>query len=75
MRSVERGPQPTGDDGHPVSFAEYGHAKLPLVDRIGEYCSTCDKAPAIRAVEQASTSTIQFAATSSTARSSSHRGD
>ena len=42
MRSVNRGPWPTGDDD-PVSFAEYGRAKLPLVERIGEYCSYCER--------------------------------
>ena len=43
MRSVDRGPWPAGDDGDRVSFPKYGHAKLPLIERIGEYCSYCER--------------------------------
>ena len=43
MRSVERGPWPTGNDGRRIEFPEYGHAKLPLIKRIGEYCSYCER--------------------------------
>ena len=43
MRSVDRGEWPTGDDGGRIPFPEYGHAKLPLVGRIGEYCSYCER--------------------------------
>ncbi len=43
MRSVNRGPRPTGNDGHPISFLEYGDAKAPLIQRIGEYCSYCER--------------------------------
>ena len=43
MRSVDRGPWPTGNDGRRVPFAEYGHAKIPLTERIGEYCSYCER--------------------------------
>ena len=43
MRSVDRGPWPIGNDGHPISFARYGQAKIPLIERIGEYCSYCER--------------------------------
>ena len=43
MRSVDRGPWPTGNDGRRISFAAYGHAKIPLTERIGEYCSYCER--------------------------------
>ena len=43
MRSIDRGPRPTGNDGHPIAFAQYGQAKIPLVERIGEYCSYCER--------------------------------
>lgn len=43
MRSVDRGPWPTGHDGFRISFPEYGHAKIPLSERIGEYCSYCER--------------------------------
>ena len=43
MRSVERGAWPTGNDDRPVVFPQYRHAKGPLVERIGEYCSYCER--------------------------------
>lgn len=43
MRSVNRGPRPTGNDGHPISFRKYGDAKDHLIQRIGEYCSYCER--------------------------------
>lgn len=43
MRSVDRGAWPTGDDGGRIPFPEYGHAKLPLIERLGEYCSYCER--------------------------------
>ena len=43
MRSVERGPWPIGNDGHRIPIREYGHAKVPLIERIGEYCSYCER--------------------------------
>ena len=43
MRSVDRGPWPTGNDGCRISFPRYGHAKIPLTERIGEYCSYCER--------------------------------
>ena len=43
MRSVERGRWPTEPDGHRIPFSEYGHAKGPLIERIGEYCSYCER--------------------------------
>ena len=43
MRSVNRGPWPTDDNGDRIPFPEYGHAKGPLIERIGEYCSYCER--------------------------------
>ena len=43
MRSVDRGPWPNGNDGRPIPFPEYGHAKGPLIARIGEFCSYCER--------------------------------
>lgn len=43
MRSVNRGPWPTGNDGRPISFREYGDAKDHLTKRLGEYCSYCER--------------------------------
>ena len=43
MRSVERGRWPTERDGRRIPFPEYGHAKGPLMERIGEYCSYCER--------------------------------
>ena len=43
MRSVNRGPWPVGDDGRRISFANYSHAREPLIDRLGEYCSYCER--------------------------------
>ena len=43
MRSVDRGPWPVGDDGRRVSFADYRHARAPLIERLGEYCSYCER--------------------------------
>ena len=43
MRSVDRGLWPTGDDGGRIPFPEYRHAKLPLIERIGEYCCYCER--------------------------------
>lgn len=43
MRSVERGSWPTESDGRRKSFSQYGHAKGPLIQRIGEYCSYCER--------------------------------
>ena len=43
MRSIDRGPWPTGNDDRRISFMKYGQAKLPLIERIGEYCSYCER--------------------------------
>lgn len=43
MRSINRGPWPTGKDGLRIEFSNYRHAKLPLTERIGEYCSYCER--------------------------------
>ena len=63
---------PLGQRGQvPVWIAQFGRDRL--VSRLARV--RCDKAPAIRAVEQASTCEIRCAATPATARSSSRRGD
>ena len=43
MRSVQRGPRPTGNDGSRISFRQYRQAKDHLIERIGEYCSYCER--------------------------------
>ncbi len=43
MRSVERGPRPTGSDGRRKSFSDYRRARIPLIERTGEYCSYCER--------------------------------
>ena len=43
MRSVDRGPWPNENDGRRTSFSKYGRAKGPLIERIGEYCSYCER--------------------------------
>ena len=44
MRPVQRGEIPTDDDGNEVAFSDYKHARDPLIDRIGDYCSYCEVA-------------------------------
>ena len=51
MRSVNRGPWPTGNDGCPISFPEYSYAKDHLTKRIGEYCSYCERKLSVPHVE------------------------
>lgn len=43
MRSVERGPWPTENGDRRMIFSEYGYAKGPLIERIGQYCSYCER--------------------------------
>lgn len=43
MRSVQRGPWPTRNDRSQISFPEYKHTKSHLIERIGEYCSYCER--------------------------------
>lgn len=43
MRSINRGPWPTGNDGFRIPFPNYRRAKTPLTERIGEYCSYCER--------------------------------
>ena len=43
MRSICRGPWPVGDDGNRQSFHRYQTARIPLIERIGEYCSYCER--------------------------------
>ncbi len=43
MRSINRGPWPTENNGRRVSFSNYRHAKVKLFKRIGDYCSYCER--------------------------------
>ncbi|SAY39098.1 HNH endonuclease [Candidatus Synechococcus spongiarum] len=43
MRSVQRGEWPTGNNGSRISFQPYQKAKDHLIERIGEYCSYCER--------------------------------
>ena len=43
MRAICRGPWPAGEDDHPLSFDPYTKARIPLIGRIGEYCSYCER--------------------------------
>lgn len=43
MRSVDRGERPKDNDGVDVVFKEYAWARRYLIDRIGEYCSYCER--------------------------------
>ena len=43
MRSVNRGEWPTEEDGQRITFPAYGNAKIPLIQRIGEYCNYCER--------------------------------
>lgn len=44
MRPVFRGDVPQDANNQPVVFSEYGHARDPLIDRIGDYCCYCETA-------------------------------
>lgn len=43
MRPITRGDVPTGSPGTPKTYAAYGDARPDLVERIGEYCSYCER--------------------------------
>jgi len=43
MRSVDRGAQPLSADGSPVAFAQYQDAAPYLKERLGRYCSFCER--------------------------------
>ena len=43
MRRICRGPWPTGEDGEPLSFDPYTKARIPLIKKVGEYCSYCER--------------------------------
>jgi uncharacterized protein (TIGR02646 family) len=43
MRPVERGPWPVDDAGNEKQFHPYTTAKADLLDRLGEYCSYCER--------------------------------
>jgi len=43
MRPVDRGPVPNDDKGNPRTFAQYEQAKWHLRDRLGQFCSYCER--------------------------------
>lgn len=43
MRSINRGPWPIDGNGSKISNSDYRHARVPLNERIGEYCSYCER--------------------------------
>ena len=43
MRPVDRGPWPPDDEGEPRKFHPYRKAKADLLDRLGGYCSYCER--------------------------------
>jgi uncharacterized protein (TIGR02646 family) len=43
MRAVGKGPHPAGEDGKPITFQAYGDAAPHLKDRIGRWCSFCER--------------------------------
>ena len=43
MRRVDRGPHPLDDGNGPKRFHPYNKAKSDLLERIGEYCSYCER--------------------------------
>ncbi len=43
MRRVDRGPHPLDDGNGPKRFHPYNKAKSDLLERIGEYCSFCER--------------------------------
>lgn len=52
MRPVVRGDHPVDDDGNKMAIKENRDAKGPLIDRLDEYCSYCERLiPASLAVE------------------------
>jgi len=52
VRCVEKGAWPTGNDGNPVSLQPYQLAAPHLKERIGRYCSFCERfVPVSLAVE------------------------
>ena len=52
MRAVNRGNTPLDNAGVQIVFSEYPEARRYLIDRLGEYCSYCERhIPASLAVE------------------------
>lgn len=43
MRPVDRGSPPTDENGVPLTFARYPDAKYYLVERLGPFCSYCER--------------------------------
>lgn len=43
MRPVKKGEVPKDDNGSDIVFKEYARSRRYLIDRIGEYCSYCER--------------------------------
>jgi hypothetical protein len=43
MRPLERGPCPLDATGQPLCFGTYQEFKPELMERLGEYCSYCER--------------------------------
>ncbi len=43
IRPVERGKVPTDTNGQPKQYLKYQHARPDLINRIGKYCSYCER--------------------------------
>lgn len=43
MRQVDKGNAPTDKEGKEIIFKEYARSRRYLIDRIGEYCSYCER--------------------------------
>ena len=43
MRPVDRGPRPQDENGRPRQFRPYRNAKADLLERLGGYCSYCER--------------------------------
>lgn len=43
MRPVIKGSHPLDDKANPIVFTDYAYARRYLIERIGEYCSYCER--------------------------------
>ncbi len=43
MRPIVKGANPTDENGVEIIFTKYARARRYLIDRIGEYCSYCER--------------------------------
>jgi len=43
MRPIERGANPNDENNNKIIFVDYGNAKPFLINKIGDYCSFCER--------------------------------